>query len=127
MVLVRCAADSFQEVYYGLCAVATKNEALRNEASDEALRPIYTEELPGVAAHDSLFVLLRPGVAEPSRARAQNYPAQKKQRIAPGNSWQALSADWLLISSCAKRKTQSQKIRRPAFAASNYNQHSNAR
>jgi len=24
-----------------------------------ALRPIYTEELPGVAAHDSLFVSLR--------------------------------------------------------------------
>jgi len=23
------------------------------------LRPIYTEELPGVAAHDSLFILLR--------------------------------------------------------------------
>jgi len=41
-----------------------------------SLKPIYTEELPGVAAHDSLFVLLRPGVAVPSRARAQNYPTQ---------------------------------------------------
>jgi len=40
--------------------------------------PIYTEELPGVAARDSLFVLLRPGVAMPSRARAQNYPTQQK-------------------------------------------------
>jgi len=27
------------------------------------LRPIYTEDVPGVAAHDSLFVLLCPGVA----------------------------------------------------------------
>jgi len=27
------------------------------------LKPIYTEELPGGAAHDFLFVLLRPGVA----------------------------------------------------------------
>jgi len=41
-----------------------------------SLRPIYTEKLPGVAAHDSLFILLRPGVAVPSRARAQNYPTQ---------------------------------------------------
>ena len=48
----------------------------------------------GVAAHDSLFVLLRPGVAEPSRARAQNYPTQQnKQRIVRGYSWQLLSED----------------------------------
>jgi len=47
-----------------------------------ALRPIYTEDVPGVAAHDSLFVLLRPGVAVPSRARAQTYPTQQnKHRI----------------------------------------------
>ena len=43
-------------------------------------RPIYTEELPGVAAHDSLFVLLRPGVAVPSRARAQNATKQTENR-----------------------------------------------
>jgi len=40
------------------------------------LRPIYIEELPGIVAHDSLFVLLRPGIAVSSRARAQNYPTQ---------------------------------------------------
>jgi len=56
------------------------------------LRPIYTEELPGVAAHDFLFVLLRPEVAAQSRARAQNYPTQQnKQRIMRGYSWQLLS------------------------------------
>jgi len=61
------------------------------------LRPIYTEELPGVAAYDSLFVLLRPGVAVPSRARAPNYPTQQnKQRIVRGYSWQLLSVDWPL-------------------------------
>jgi len=60
------------------------------------LKPIYTVELPGVAAHDSLFVLLRPGVAVPSRARAQNYPTQQnKQRIVRCYSWQ-LSVDWPL-------------------------------
>jgi len=40
------------------------------------LRSIYTDKLPEVAAHDSLFVLLRPGVALPSRARAQDYRTQ---------------------------------------------------
>jgi len=35
---------------------------------------IFTGELPGAAAHDSLFALLRPGVAVPNRARVQNYP-----------------------------------------------------
>ena len=55
--------------------------------SEVLLRPIYTEMLPGVAVHDSLFVLLRPGVAVPRRARAQNYPTQQNnQRIAPGTS-----------------------------------------
>jgi len=40
---------------------------------------------------------LRPGVAVPSRARAQNYPTQQnKQRIVRGYSWQLLSVDWLL-------------------------------
>jgi len=34
--------------------------------------------VPGVAAHDSLFVLLRPGVALPSRAQARNYRAQAR-------------------------------------------------
>jgi len=39
--------------------------------------------------------LLRPGVAVPSRARAQNYPTQQnKQRIVRGYYWQ-LSVDWL--------------------------------
>jgi len=64
-----------------------------------ALRPIYTEKFP-VAAHDSLFVLLRPGVAVPSRARAQNYPIeQNKPRIVRGYSWQLLSVDWPLVYS----------------------------
>jgi len=44
---------------------------------------------------DSLFVLLRPGVAVPSRARAQNYPTQQnKQRIVSCYSQQLLSVDW---------------------------------
>ena len=65
----------------------------------QELRPIYTEKLPGVAAHDSLFVLLRPRVAVPSRARAQNYPMQQnKQRISSGNSWHVLSVDWPLTT-----------------------------
>jgi len=51
--------------------------------------------LPGVVAYDSLFVLLRPGVVVPSRARAQIYPTQQnKQRITPGNFWHVLSVDW---------------------------------
>jgi len=51
--------------------------------------------LPGVAAHDSLFVLLHPGAAVPSRARAQNYPTQQnKQRIVRGYSWLLLGVDW---------------------------------
>jgi len=57
--------------------------------SFQGLRPIYTETLPGVAAHDSLFVLLRLGVAVPSRARAQNYQTQQNKglRLAiPGTS-----------------------------------------
>ena len=33
--------------------------------SASVLRPIYTEDVPGVAAHNSLFVLLCPSVAEP--------------------------------------------------------------
>jgi len=56
---------------------------------------MYTEELPGVAAHNSLFVLLRPGVAVSNRARAQNYLTQhNKQRIVHGYSWQLLSVEW---------------------------------
>jgi len=44
-------------------------------------------KFPGVAAHNSLFVLLRPGVAVPSRAQSQNYPTQQnKQGITPGTS-----------------------------------------
>jgi len=58
-------------------------------------RPIYTEELPRVAMHDSLVVLLQPGVAVPSRARVQKYPTQQnKERIVRGYSWQLLSVDW---------------------------------
>jgi len=54
-------------------------------------------KFPGVAAHNSLFVLLRPGVAVPSRARSQNYPTQQnKQGITPGNSWHVLSVNWPL-------------------------------
>ena len=67
---------------------------LRFGENGKALRPTSTEELPGVAAHDSLFVLLRPGVAVPSRARTQNYPTQQnKQRIVRGYSWQLFSVD----------------------------------
>ena len=56
------------------------------------LRPLYTEKLSGVAAHDSLFVLLRLPVAMLSRAQIQNYLTQQsKQRIMPGNSWHVLS------------------------------------
>jgi len=66
-----------------------------------SLRPINTEKLPGVVAHDSLFVLLRPGVFVLSRAQAQNYPTQenkrnKTKRITPGNSQQVPSVDWPL-------------------------------
>jgi len=57
-----------------------------------SLRPIYTEELPGVAAHDSLFVLLRPGVAEPCTS-AELPDAIKQTRIVRGYSWQLLSVD----------------------------------
>jgi len=39
-----------------------------------ASSPIYAEELPRVAAHDSLLVLLRQGFAVLSRERAWNYP-----------------------------------------------------
>ena len=61
------------------------------------LRSVCIEKLPVVAAHDSFFVLLRPGVAVPSCAQAQNYPTQQnKQRITPGNSWHVLSVDWPL-------------------------------
>jgi len=64
-----------------------------NHKPRKAQRPIYV--LPGVAAQDSLFVLLRPGVAVPSGARAQNHPTQQnKQRIVRGYSWQLLSVDW---------------------------------
>jgi len=70
------------------------------ETKDDYLRSIYTD-VPGVAARDSLFVLLRPGVAVPSRARAQKYPKQQnKQRITPGNSWHILSVDWPLRGAC---------------------------
>jgi len=45
--------------------------------------------------HDSLVVLLQPGVAVPSRARVQKYPTQQnKERIVRGYSWQLLSVDW---------------------------------
>jgi len=65
----------------------------------KALRAIYTEKLTGVATHDSLFDLLRSGVAVSSRARAQNYPTQQnKQRITPSNSWHVLSVGWPLGS-----------------------------
>jgi len=60
-----------------------------------SLRPIYTEELPGVAAHDSLFVLLRPGVAEPCTS-TELPDAIKQTRIVRGYSWQLLSVDWPL-------------------------------
>jgi len=42
------------------------------------------------------FVLLRPWVAVPSRARARNYPTQQaKQRIVRGYSWLVLpQASW---------------------------------
>jgi len=72
----------------GLVTGPAANERRARKLNSEVLlRPIYTEMLPGVAVHDSLFVLLRPGVAVPRRARAQNYPTQQNnQRIAPGTS-----------------------------------------
>ena len=46
--------------------------------------------------HDSLFVLLLPGVTVPSRARAKNYPTQqnKEPRV---YAWQLLSGDWPFV------------------------------
>jgi len=78
--------------------------------TSDPLGPVYTEELPGVFAHDSLFVLVRPGVAlrAQSRARAQNYPTQRnKQRIVRGYSWQLLSVDWPLCAKGTRHLTRS--------------------
>jgi len=62
--------------------------------SNEYFRPIYTGELPRVLAHNSLFVLLHPGVSVLIHARAQNYPTQQnRQTIVHGYSWQLLSVD----------------------------------
>jgi len=58
-------------------------------------RPIYTEELPGVAAHDSLCVLLRRVILYSCTARQGNSWAWlNKQRIVRGYSWQLFSVDW---------------------------------
>ena len=58
-------------------------------------RPIYTEELPGVAAHDSLLVLLCRVILRSCTDRHGNSWAQwSKQRIVRGYSWQLLSVDW---------------------------------
>jgi len=63
-----------------------------------------------------LFVLLRHGVAVPSRARAQNFPTQQnKQRIVHGYSWQLFSVDWL-----SKRIWPPAKIWLVYAAACNY-------
>jgi len=43
----------------------------------------YTEKLPEVAAHDSLFVLLPPGLAVHERRITRR---NKTQRITPGTS-----------------------------------------
>jgi len=43
---------------------------------DEKLRQIYTEELPGVAAHDSLFILLRRVILRSCASRRGNSWAQ---------------------------------------------------
>jgi len=48
--------------------------------------PIYTKDVPGVAASDSVFVLLCPGVAVPSRARVQNYSTQQNTKDYAGES-----------------------------------------
>ena len=54
------------------------------------LRPIYTEELPGAAAHDSLFVSLRPGVARRAvherRISRRNKTNKESCAVTPGNS-----------------------------------------
>jgi len=76
------------------------------------LRPIYTEQLPEVAKHDSLFVLLRPGVAVPSRARAQNTRRNKPNRIVRG-FWQILSVHWPFIK---VRRAKILKVRSTVFA-----------
>jgi len=50
-----------------------------------ALRPIHTEDVPGVARPNPLFVLLRRVVLRSCTARAP---------LVHGNSWQLLSVDW---------------------------------
>ena len=51
------------------------------------LKPIYTEELAGVAAHNFLFVLLRPGVAVHERRITRGNKTNKELCTAtPGNS-----------------------------------------
>ena len=58
----------FQSSETKLCVATTQCKSKRTIQffpEYATLRPIYAEELPGVAAHDSLFVLLRPGVADP--------------------------------------------------------------
>jgi len=51
------------------------------------LRPIYTEKLPGVATHDSLFVLLRPGSAVHERRITRRNKTSKGLHLAtPGTS-----------------------------------------
>ena len=51
------------------------------------IKAIYTEKLPGVAAHDSLFVLLRPGVAVHERRITRRNNTNKESCAAtPRNS-----------------------------------------
>jgi len=53
-----------------------------------ALRPIYTEKLTGVAAHDSLFYC-----AQELPCTSAQLPDAAKQRITPGYSCHVLSVD----------------------------------
>jgi len=59
------------------------------------LRPNYTEELPGVAAHDSVCFIAS-GNSALVYGSAQQLVGAIKQRIVRGYSWQLLGVDWLL-------------------------------
>jgi len=56
-------------------------ERMRSSIIWHPLRPIYTEELPGVAAHDALFVSMRPGVAVHERRITWHNKTKKRARL----------------------------------------------
>ena len=72
----------------------------RNTQTCFNLRPICFVDEPGVARRKSLFLLLRPRVAEP--CTSAELPVATKQRI---NAWHVLSADWPLHKCFALSKS----------------------